>query len=182
MPAAKFFAYAAEILKVQPPHITDEPILAQMRRIGIERGKSFDIDKLDPAIKTALETAPKDALALMAWKVNSMARVVNGWSMNPDTMGVYGNYYLKRAIVTQLGLGANLPEDAIYPINLWILPPGATIYANGDVSFRRRSREAGGCAWMATAHGNARRRLVWPFPPVCGRKAAQERGRATPAR
>ena len=118
MPAGKFFAYAAEILKVQPPHITDEPILAQMRRIGIERGKSFDIDKLDPAIKTALETAPKDALALMAWKVNSMARVVNGSSMNTDTMGVYGNYYLKRAIVTQLGLGANLPEDAIYPINV----------------------------------------------------------------
>jgi hypothetical protein len=63
-----------------------------MRRIGIERGKSFDLDKLDPAIKTALETAPKDALALMAWKVNSMARVMNGWSMNTDTMGVYGNY------------------------------------------------------------------------------------------
>jgi hypothetical protein len=118
MPAGKFFAYAAEILKLQPPHITDEPILAQMRRIGIERGKSFDIDKLDPATKTALETAPKDALALMAWKVASLARVVNGWSMNTDTMGVYGNYYLKRAIVTQLGLGANLPEDAIYPINL----------------------------------------------------------------
>jgi hypothetical protein len=33
-------------------------------------------------------------------------------------MGVYGNYYLKRAIITQLGLGANLPEDALYPINL----------------------------------------------------------------
>ena len=158
MPAGKFFAYAAEILKLQPPHITDEPILAQMRRIGIERGKSFDIGKLDPATKAALESVPKDALALMAWKVNSMARVVDGWSMNTDTMGVYGNYYLKRAIVTQLGLGANLPEDAIYPINLWILPPGATIYANGDVSFRRRSREAGGCAWMATAHGNTRRR------------------------
>jgi hypothetical protein len=28
--------------------------------------------------------------------------------MKTDTMGVYGNYYLKRAIVTQLGLGANL--------------------------------------------------------------------------
>ncbi len=97
---------------------SDEPSLAQMRRIGIERGQSFDIDKLDPAIKTALESVPKDALALMAWKVASLARVVNGWSMNTDTMGVYGNYYLKRAIVTQLGLGANLPEDAIYPINL----------------------------------------------------------------
>ena len=102
MPAGKFFAYAAEILKLQPPHITDQPILAQMQRIGIERGKSFDIDKVDPTIKAGLETAPEDALKLMAWKVASLARVVNGWSMNTDTMGVYGNYYLKRAIVTQL--------------------------------------------------------------------------------
>jgi hypothetical protein len=118
MPAAKFFAYAAEILKLQPPHITDQPIIAEMQRIGIERGKSFDIDKVGPAIKAGLETAPEDAQKLMAWKINSLARVVNGWSMNTDTMGVYGNYYLKRAIITQLGLGANLPEDAIYPINL----------------------------------------------------------------
>ena len=54
----------------------------------------------------------------MKWKMPTLARVVNGWSMNTDTMGVYGNYYLKRAIVSQLGLGANLPEDAIYPLNL----------------------------------------------------------------
>jgi hypothetical protein len=118
MPAGKFFALAAEILKLQPPHITDQPILARMRRIGIEAGKSFDIDKVDPAIKSALESAPEDAQKLMTWKFNSLARVANGWSMNTDTMGVYGNYYLKRAIIAQGGLGANLPEDAIYPLNL----------------------------------------------------------------
>jgi hypothetical protein len=118
MSAADYFAYAAELLKVHPAHITDQPILAQIKRIGIEPGKSFDMDALDPEIKAALQTVPKDAQALMTWKVPTLARVVNGWSMNTDTMGVYGNYYLKRAIVAQMGLGANLPEDAIYPLNI----------------------------------------------------------------
>jgi hypothetical protein len=119
MPASEFFAYAAKLLKVQPPHLTDQPIIAQMKKIGIEPGKSFDISMVDPAIQRGLDGAPRDAQKLMAWKVPTLARVVNGWSMNTDTMGVYGNYYLKRAIVAQLGLGANLPEDAIYPINLF---------------------------------------------------------------
>jgi hypothetical protein len=118
MSAADYFAYAAELLKVHPAHISDQPILAQMKRIGIEPGKSFDIKALDPEIQAALQTVPKDAQALMTWKVPTLARVVNGWSMNTDTMGVYGNYYLKRAIVAQIGLGANLPEDAIYPLNI----------------------------------------------------------------
>jgi hypothetical protein len=65
-------AIPANVVRVDAPTLyvwiigrtkSDGPILAQMRRIGIERGKSFDIDKLDPAIKTAPESAPKDALA-----------------------------------------------------------------------------------------------------------------------
>jgi hypothetical protein len=113
MPASAYFAYAAELLKLHPPHLTDGPILAQMKRIGIEPGQSFDISKLDPSVREAVEAAPAEAQQLMKWKVPTLARVANNWSMNTDTMGVYGNYYLKRAIVTQLGLGANLPEDAI---------------------------------------------------------------------
>src|SRR5580704_14524457 len=118
MPAAKYFSYAAELLKLHPPHITDGPIIDQMKKIGIEPGKSFDFDKLDPSLKKALETDPDDAQQLMQWKIPTLARIANGWSMNTDTMGVYGNYYLKRAIVAQVGIGANLPEDAIYPLNL----------------------------------------------------------------
>jgi hypothetical protein len=114
----KYFTYAAELLKLHPPHLTDQPIVARMKRISIEPGKSFDMSKVDPVMKKALEDAPAAAQNLMAWKVPTIARVVNYWSMNTDTMGVYGNYYLKRAIVAQLGLGANLPEDAIYPLNL----------------------------------------------------------------
>jgi|SRR5581483_4342509 len=118
MQADKFFSYSAELLKVNPPHATDGPIIARMKRIGIEPGKGFDMASATPAVRKALESVPEAAQQVMKWKVPTLARVVNGWSMNTDTMGVYGNYYLKRAIVAQLGLGANVPEDAVYPLNL----------------------------------------------------------------
>ena len=118
MTADKYFAYAAELLKVNPPHVTAQPIIARMRRIGIEAGQSFDFAKADPAIRRALERAVPDAQAVARAKIPTLARVVNGWQMNTDTMGVYGTYYLKRAIVAMVGLGANLPEDAVYPLNI----------------------------------------------------------------
>jgi len=118
MVAGKYFGYAAELLKVNPPHITDQPIVARMRRIGMEPGKSFDLGKADLAVKRALERAAPDALKAMRAKIPTLARVVNGWQMNTDTVGVYGNYYLKRAVVALIGLGANLPEDAVYPLNI----------------------------------------------------------------
>ncbi|WP_338462153.1 DUF1254 domain-containing protein [Synechococcus elongatus IITB7] len=118
MDAATFFAYAAELLKVNPPHITDQPLIAQLKRLGFEAGKSFDLKSAAPEVQKAFATVPQDAQKLMAWKVPTLATVTNGWSMNTSTMGVYGNYYLKRAIIAQVGLGANLPEDAIYPLNI----------------------------------------------------------------
>jgi hypothetical protein len=118
MPADCYFTYAAELLKVNPPHLTDEPMMAQLKKIGFERGKSFDLNKADPTIRKAVMSAPEDARKLMEWVLPTLARVVNGWQMTTTVMGVYGNYYLKRAIVAAVGLGANLPEDAIYPLNL----------------------------------------------------------------
>ena len=118
MAAGGYFAYAAELLKVNPPHITDQPIVARMRRIGIEPGKSFDLGKADATVKRGLERAAPEALNGMRAKIPTLARVVNGWQMNTDTMGVYGTNYLKRAIVALVGLGANLPEDAVYPMNI----------------------------------------------------------------
>jgi hypothetical protein len=117
MAVGKYFAYAAELLKVNPPHITDQPIVARMRRIGIDPGKSFDLGKADPAVRRALERAQFTSFKAMHAKLPTVSRIVNGWQMNTETMGVYGNYYLKRAIVAQFGLGADLPEDVVYAIN-----------------------------------------------------------------
>jgi hypothetical protein len=42
------------------------------------------------------------------------ARVQNNWSVNLN-IGNYGTDYLTRAAIAQYGLGANIPDDAVYP-------------------------------------------------------------------
>jgi hypothetical protein len=75
MSAEKYFAYAAELLKVIPPHVTDEPMIAQLKKIGFEPGKSFNIQKLEPAIRNALTDIPEEAQRLMAWKIPTLAEL-----------------------------------------------------------------------------------------------------------
>ena len=94
----------------------------------------------------------------MKWKVPTLARVVNYWSMNTDTMGVYGNYYLKRAMVTQIGLGANLPEDAIYPLNLGDEDRQAARSAPTNTRFTSKRRPAAGESFLVH-HAVRQRRL-----------------------
>ena len=110
-----FFSYGAELMKLHPPHLTDWSVLARLRRIGFEAGKNFDGNAVNADVLAAGAAA---GMQLMLEKMPTMARVVNGWQMNTDTMGVYGDYYLKRAIVAMAGLGANQPDDAIYPLNV----------------------------------------------------------------
>ena len=109
-----FFSYGAELMKHNPPHLTDWSILARIKRIGLEPGKSFDRNAVSAGV---LASGAAAGMQLMVEKTPTLARVVDGWQMNTDTMGVYGDYYLKRAIVAMVGLGANQPEDAVYPLN-----------------------------------------------------------------
>jgi len=115
MSPVEYFKYGAELMKQNPPHLTDWSTIARIKRIGLEPGKSFDTGKVSPDVLARAATA---GLKLMVDKAPTLARVTNGWQMNTDTMGVYGNYYLKRAIVAMVGLGANQVDDAIYPLNV----------------------------------------------------------------
>ena len=91
-------------------------MLNRIARIGLRPDDSFDPARLDASARSALDDAPKDAQELMTQNMPRLGRVTNGWGMNTDTMGVYGNFYLKRAVVARAGLGANPPEDSIYPL------------------------------------------------------------------
>lgn len=119
MTADKYFSYGVQLLKINPPHVTDWSTIARLKRIGIELGKDFDLNEKSSAIQAGLKRAVVDGLKIMIEKLPTLARIENGWQMNTDTMGVYGNYYLKRAIVAMVGLGANQPQDAVYPLNVF---------------------------------------------------------------
>jgi hypothetical protein len=115
MKPADYFRYGAELMTTNPPHVADWSQVARLERIGIVRGRPFDIAALDPAVRAAVEQGAADGFKRMVEQLPKLAPVVNGWQMNVETMGVYGISYLKRAIVAKIGLGANQAEDAVYP-------------------------------------------------------------------
>ncbi len=105
----------AALMAKYPPHQNDYPILFRMRALGLEPGKPFDAARLDPEIVKTINTAAKATLADMAAAMKRMGQQVNGWNIAADNIGTYGTSYMRRAVVALGGLGANLPEDAIYP-------------------------------------------------------------------
>jgi hypothetical protein len=116
MSAEKYFTYGAELMGANRPHVTDWSQVARLARIGLVPGATFDYKRAPKSVRKAMDRAVKDGLDAMVKKLPTLARVSNGWQLNTDSMGVYGNNYLKRAIVAMVGLGANQSEDAIYPL------------------------------------------------------------------
>ena len=87
-----------------------------MAKIGIVPGQDFDIGKLDPAVAQALAGVPKAAHRKDHGRVSRGTRpaTLTAGSFTTKT-GIYGTDYLQRALITAIGLGANRPQDAVYP-------------------------------------------------------------------
>jgi hypothetical protein len=60
-------------------------------------------------------TLPNQALSAIMENLKKIAVPKNGWTAVTKDIGVYGTRYLDRATITAIGLGANRPQDAIYP-------------------------------------------------------------------
>lgn len=115
MNAAAFFGRLTALLQDNPPTEADKPMVEKLARIGITPGRPFDPRKLDTAVATGLE---RGAIAgretIFAETKKPQGKVANGWDVMGN-LGRYGTNYLFRSVVALVGLGANLPEDAIYP-------------------------------------------------------------------
>ena len=114
--AKSYFTLLAELMKTNPPSADDAPALANFARIGLVPGQDFDASKLDADFAARIPEVAFDRIMLQ-FKINDAVEHINGWNFTTKT-GLYGTDYLMRALVTAIGLGANRPQDAVYPTSL----------------------------------------------------------------
>jgi hypothetical protein len=116
MDAVAYFTLLAQLMKANPPAPADAPELAKFAKIGLIPGQDFDASKLHADFVKRIPEVSFDRIMLQ-FKVNKEVKDVNGWGYTTKT-GLYGTDYFMRALVTAIGLGANRPQDAVYPTSL----------------------------------------------------------------
>lgn len=116
MDSSDFFKKLSELMVDNPPALSDpyeDIVLLQLAAIGVKPGN------YDPALNgsTAVATGVSEARAFLDTNANAPPGPPPpyGWTMSVDDIGDFKNNYSLRAIVARIGLGANLPEDAVYP-------------------------------------------------------------------
>lgn len=109
-----YFQLLAELMKDNPPAAADAPVVANMAKLGIVPGQPFNFEALDAQVKAALQEVPQEGFAKIMEHFKSAGKDEGGWVFTTQT-GEYGTEYLQRALITAIGLGANRPQDAVYP-------------------------------------------------------------------
>jgi hypothetical protein len=114
MGTEEYFTYLARLMKTNPAAPEDAPMIAKMAKIGLVPGQDFDASKLGAFDKEATKAVPKAAQLKIMEYLKAAGTPINGWMFSTKT-GIYGTDYIQRALITAIGLGANRPQDAVYP-------------------------------------------------------------------
>lgn len=116
MDAAAFFRRLNALMRDNPPALADASAMKRFAAVGVAPGKPLDLKSLDPVVAKGLEqsvAAGQENIVAEARKPHG--RMVNGWQVLPNNTAKFGTDYNWRAVVALIGLGANLPQDAMYP-------------------------------------------------------------------
>ncbi|PND34440.1 hypothetical protein C1I89_09540 [Achromobacter pulmonis] len=117
MDAIAYFTLFAELLKRNPPNAADAPMVARLASIGIVPGQDFDRSKFNPEFARRVPQVGFGRIMTHFKSSGGDIQEIDGWGFTTKT-GIYGTNYLQRALVAAIGLGANRPQDAIYPTSL----------------------------------------------------------------
>ncbi|MFD0364039.1 DUF1254 domain-containing protein [Nocardia sp. GCM10030253] len=108
MDGRTFFYRMSALMATDPPAAADDDAMKRFAGIGLTPGGNVDLSAAD------LDAVAADAKRQIADYVNPQIKDLNGWQFATN-VGTYGTDYKQRAYIALTGLGANLPQDAIYP-------------------------------------------------------------------
>jgi hypothetical protein len=131
---------------LNPPPAIDDPELAELARIGVGPGMRVADANLGLLSTIAVELAVRTTASLLPLltALNQYAAALGnrGWATPDPAIGNYGTNYLLRAGVTEAGLLANTPEEAVYsagllrrdllPLRGWGTTPYVLHFAPGE--------------------------------------------------
>lgn len=114
----EFFNVLNFTLQFCPTHSSEVELMERFSKLGIGAGKNFEIEKLSPEIKTAIEQGMADAWAEFAELKKEMdaGKVVSGDCFG--TREFLKNNYLYRMTAAVIGIYGNSKEEAMYPLYL----------------------------------------------------------------
>jgi len=107
----EFFNRLMKLMVSNPPSPEDAPLLARLAQLEIKPGQTVHLSASN-ALSFSLGRWIANQRVMKA--LNTKAQD-GSWSYPPLNLGRYGTDYNTRAAVAMVGLGANLPEDALYP-------------------------------------------------------------------
>ena len=117
-----YFSMLSTLQCMNPPQVNDTAFMSNVSEslgyvpcAAAAFGSAFVdtnvIDKCLPANFSIMATQHLESLAIALSQ--TAGNVVNGWTYITD-IGTYGTDYNLRAVIALIGLGANLPIDAVY--------------------------------------------------------------------
>ena len=110
-----FFNYLNWLMTINPPSSADSNIVRRMAEIGIAPGATFNLADFSAEEQDTMRGIPQRVIAGLVSAAGQFLQPVNGWSSTiASGMGNYGTNYQLRALIALTGIGANLPEDAVY--------------------------------------------------------------------
>jgi hypothetical protein len=115
MPADEYFNYVKRLLAAYPVP-RDTELLDRFSTKGVGAGMVFDLSCFSDTVKTAIKNLSSEIPAMFKQELATQQQLENGWAISRTGVGAYGSDYRQRAYVAYIGLGANIPEDAIYPM------------------------------------------------------------------
>lgn len=110
-----FYDELGAALAVNPPITASQSeLFRRAERLGIGPGE-HPTESVDGPQRRVLDAGAARGHERIAGGITAFDETTNGWSVNLD-IGRYGDNALLRAVVARVGWGANVPEEAVYPL------------------------------------------------------------------